>query len=83
MFSSREDLRGFLPFIITVSLLVGAAYFAGIRIGLTGALLEITQRVLTTLVNSMGVVLAVNVILLLIASVLTALIGKITHRRII
>ncbi len=83
MFSSPEDLKGFIPFAITLALLIGAAYLAGLRLALTGWGLDIILRILDTLVKSLGVVLAVNALLLLVIHVLIVLIGKIFHRKVV
>lgn len=69
MFSSQEDMKGVVPFTITVSLFAGAAYMAGLRIGLTGELLTGIIRVIETLVRSLGVVIGVNIAVLLLVSV--------------
>lgn len=82
MFSSSEDLKGFMPFAITVSLLVSAAYWAGFRIGLTGQALALATKIVTTLIVSLGWVLAVNVILLIMIHVWVVLMRKIFHQRI-
>lgn len=60
MFSSSEDLKGFVPFALTIIIMVGAAYFAGVRIGLTGTALDVVTRILDGLTKSLGVVLAIN-----------------------
>jgi hypothetical protein len=82
MFSSPQDLKGFLPFAVTLGIFVGAFYWLGLRIALTGAALDVVTRVTTTLVNSLGIVLAVNGILLVLTSLLTQLITRVIHIRI-
>lgn len=79
MFSSPQDLAGFIPFAIALALFVGGAYFLGLRIALTGAVLEFVLRILTTLTKSLGVVLGVNAGLLLIISLLTHLMTRMFH----
>lgn len=64
MFSSKEDMKGVIPFIITVGLFIAAGYYAGFRIGLTGELLEKVFMVAQTLVRSLGIVLGINLVLL-------------------
>ncbi len=64
MFSSPEDLAGFIPFAIVMGGFATAAYFYGFRLALTGPLLEIAVRTLTTLTQSLGIVLGVNIVLL-------------------
>lgn len=76
MFSSPQDLKGFLPFAITLAIFLGAFYYLGLRIGLTGEALAVATRILTTLVNSLGVVLAVNLALWTITGLLTTLLAK-------
>ncbi len=83
MFSSPEDLKGFVPFGITVAIMIAAAYIAGIRIGLQGVALEFATKILDALVKSLGVVLAFNIIGLLTMKVLIVLTEKTTKRRII
>ncbi len=65
MFSSKEDMKGVIPFTITLALFLIAGYFAGLRIGLTGELLTVIVRIIETLVRSLGVVLGVNIAVLL------------------
>ena len=61
MFSSSEDLKGFVPFALTLIIMVSAAYFAGLRIGLTGTALDLVTRILEGLTKSLGIVLGINV----------------------
>jgi hypothetical protein len=76
MFSSPADLKGFIPFAITVSILVAGVYFLGIRIVLTGQILDVVTRIMTTLTQSLGVVLGVNVALLFVTRLLTTLVKR-------
>jgi hypothetical protein len=76
MFSSKEDLKGFIPFSIVLGLFIAAGYFVGLRIDLTGQALTIATQILTTLVKSLSVVLGVNGIILLLTSLFTRLIQK-------
>lgn len=69
MFSSKEDLKEFLPFAILITLIFGAAYFAGINLVLTGPALDFSLKILNTLVGSLGLVLGINITLLLILSI--------------
>lgn len=73
MFSSKEDMKGVIPFAITVGLFASAGYFAGLRIGLTGELLTKLSLVTETLVRSLGIVLGVNLLVLVATSLLLAL----------
>lgn len=79
MFTSSEDTKGFLPFALTLAALIGATYFAGLRFMLTGQALEIANKILLSLAQSMGIVLAINILLLLILQVLVDLIKKIKN----
>lgn len=83
MFSSREDLRGFVGFAVAIGLMATAGYIAGIRIGLTPSTVMFINRILDGLVKSTGLVLAVNVILLLTIRVLLEVTGKLLHRKFI
>jgi hypothetical protein len=81
MFSSAEDLKGFIPFIITLGIMVGAAYFAGLRIGLTGPAQNIATQILNALTKSLAGVIGLNIMSLLLAKLLTLLTQKITRRK--
>lgn len=70
MFASREDMKGVIPFAITLALFVAAGYVAGFRIGLTGELLARIVFVLQTLVRALGIVLVVNLAVLAATSAL-------------
>lgn len=83
MFSSKEDLKGFIPFAIAFLAMIAAAYVAGLRIGLTGVLLDITNRILDALARSLGIVLAINLAVLALTRGLILLTEKLTHRRLI
>lgn len=76
MFSSPEDLKGFLPFLITIGILIGAGYLAGIRFMLTGQAFEVATTIVVSLVQSIGTVLALNVILLLLLQLLIDLVFR-------
>lgn len=82
MFSSPQDLKGFLPFAITLGLFVGLFYYLGLRIAITGPALTVITRLLTTLVKSIGMVLGINAILLFLTTTLTQLITRIFRVRI-
>lgn len=76
MFSSKQDLKGFWPVTITVSLIITAGFFAGLRFGLAGQAAIIAQQIIMSLTRSLAQVLAVNGVLLLTVSVLIALLRK-------
>jgi len=77
MFSSPEDLKGFIPFTLVLGLFVAAGYMLGIRFELTGEVLEVVTRTLTTLTNSLTMVLLVNLGLLIASWGLTRLVRSI------
>lgn len=81
LFPSSLDLQGTPGALITIFLLFTAAYIAGIRLSLSGQSLEVINTVLYSLVQSLGLVLAVNIGGLLITQILLVLIGKIIKRR--
>lgn len=83
MFSSREDLKGFIPFAIALGAVIGAIYVAGLRIGLTGTLLTVVVSIVTGLTKSLGIVLAVNFTGFAVIKGLILLTQKLTHRRLI
>jgi hypothetical protein len=82
MFSSPQDLKGFLPFAITLGIFVGLFYYLGLRIALTGAVLEVVTRITMTLENSLGIVLAVNVLLWGFTSLLITLLTRVFRVRV-
>jgi hypothetical protein len=83
MFSSREDLKGIVPFGIVLGFFAAGIYFIGFRIGLTGPISDITTRAITLLAQSLAVVLGVNFILLLITLFSLHVAQKILHKKII
>jgi hypothetical protein len=83
MFPSPQDLKGFLPFAIILSFLTVAAIILGLRIALTGQLLDISLRIFTTLTQSLGVVLGINTALLILIKLLTSLISKVLRVRVV
>ncbi len=82
MFSSPEDLKGFLPFIVTLGIMAAAAYIAGFRIGITGPALSVATQILDALTKSLGIVLAINIIGIILTKLLIALTEKLTRRKI-
>ncbi|MBI3577386.1 hypothetical protein HY086_05100 [Candidatus Gottesmanbacteria bacterium] len=76
MFSSPEDLKGFVPLVITLFFFAGAGYVAGVRISITGQAQTIITTMASTLVKSLGGVLAVNGVLLLVLKILLGVMGK-------
>jgi hypothetical protein len=77
MFSSREDMKGVIPVFLTLGLFAEATYVAGFRFSLTGQAEVFVVRALESLTKSLGLVLAVNGVILLTVKVLLGVIGKI------
>jgi hypothetical protein len=82
MFSSPTDLSGFLPFAITLGAFIGAFYFLGVRIAITGTVLTVITQILTTLTKSLGIVLGINAGLLAITWLITSVVMKIFRVRV-
>lgn len=76
MFSSPEDLKGFVPFAFVVGMFVTAGYYLGLRFELTGQTLGVALRTLTTLTNSLTIVLLVNTVLLVTSWGLKTLLSR-------
>lgn len=72
MFSSREDLKGVFPVVATLGILLAAGFLVGFRFSLTGQAEILVLRVLQSLTKSLGLVLAVNGVILLTLKVLLA-----------
>jgi hypothetical protein len=83
MFSSPQDVHGIVPFLIVITLLVTGAYFLGLRIQLTGAVLTGVMTVLRTLTNSLAVVLAFDILLVILMHVASLLYSRIFRVRIV
>lgn len=83
MFSSPEDMEGFWPVVIVLTLVAGAAYIAGIRINLT----ESTSAAIATFLQSaainIGYVAALNVGLFGLSTLLIRGVEKITGRTLV
>lgn len=75
MFSSNEDMKGVLPFAITSALFLISGYVAGLRVGLTSQLLTGFNVVTTTLVQSLGIVLGVNLVVLAATSLFLSILS--------
>lgn len=56
MFPSPEDLRGFWPFALTLGLFAAAGYWLGVRV-------PFPAEILTTLTDSLKLVILVNAVL--------------------
>lgn len=64
MFSSPEDIRGFGPFAAVITVFLLAGYFVGLRFSLSGQALVLATQILTTLTQTLQIVLLVNIVLL-------------------
>lgn len=76
MFSSPADVSGLLPLLLTLTIIFGGAWIAGFRLSLTGTALSVTNQIITTLVQSLGVVLGLNIVLLLVTKLFVRMIAK-------
>lgn len=83
MFASPEDLKGVPAVAITLAIIATFLYFLGLRLTLTGTILTTLTQAGKTLAVSLGIVLALNGVLLLIAELLVATASRLTKRRII
>lgn len=66
MFASRQDLKDFFPFAVSIGLIIAAMYISGIRVTLTGSVLAIAEGISKWLTQSLAGVLVLNVILLIL-----------------
>lgn len=76
MFTSKEDMAGVIPVLLAIVLLAVSGYIAGIRISLTGAILQTMQAVLVSFVQNLGIVLAINLSGVLLYSLLLLVLRK-------
>lgn len=81
MFSSKEDMEGFWPVVIVITILVGAAYFAGIRISLTEPVLSNVMQFFQSIAVNLGYVTGLNIVLFILSKLLTKGVEKITKRK--
>lgn len=77
MFSSKEDTKGFLPFAVILGLFMGSAYLIGLRLPTSEAVATVMQTALFNLVTSLGIILAINCVLLLAMKIVIAMASKI------
>jgi len=70
MFSSSEDMNGVLPFTVTTALFLIAGWAAGLRIGLADTLIAKLASLTAILVQSLGLVLGLNLIVLFVNSLI-------------
>lgn len=64
MFSSRVDMEGSQYLIPIILILTVTLYILGIRVNLTGQLLIVITKIISSLVSALGIVLGVNCVLL-------------------
>jgi len=79
MFPSKPDLKGVPAVAITLGVLLVGAYLAGIRLGLTGQAGEIVQSAMLSLNGSIGIVLAINGVILLATKLILLLFRSLTR----
>jgi len=68
MFSSPEDMKGVVPLLLTLSILIAGCYIAGFRIVFPNIVIETFTNTVITLAQTLGGVIGVNLILLLCSS---------------
>lgn len=83
MFSSPEDLKGFGGFLFVIALFCGGAYMVGLRLTVTGAVLEIILRILKLLTQNLGIVIGINFVIFFLAKISISLSEKIFKRKLI
>lgn len=83
MFSSPEDLEGFWPVVIVLLLVGVAGYITGIRLTLTGPVLDGLLAFLLDMAKSLGYVTGLNIALLLGTILLIRIVERITKRRLV
>lgn len=83
MFPSAPDIKGTPAVAITLGILLLAAYFLGIRIGLTGQILLLLTRLLDGLVKSLGFVTALNILGVLGIHGIIVLVQKLLQRKLV
>ncbi|HLD24437.1 MAG TPA: hypothetical protein VJB96_00825 [Patescibacteria group bacterium] len=79
MFSSPEDLEGFWPVVVVLTLLAGAAYIAGLRITLTEPVLGGVIEFFRSVAVNLGYVTGLNVALFFFSQLLIVGVTKVTR----
>src|SRR3989344_579429 len=79
MFSSPEDLEGFWPVVVVLTLLAGAAYIAGLRITLTEPVLGGGIEFFRSVAVTLGYVTGLNVALFFFSQLLIVGVTKVTR----
>ncbi len=64
MFSSKKDLEGSLGIFLILAILGFLSYYFGLRIALTGQLLQIANILLLNLSYTLGIVIGINLVIL-------------------
>jgi hypothetical protein len=82
MFPSSQDLKGFTPFAIALAGLGIAGYLIGMRFMLHGHALELATQILTTLTQTVQIVLLLNIVLLIASWGLTQVLLRVFGLRV-
>lgn len=82
MFPSPEDMHGVVPVLGGLFVLIIIGFFFGLRLQLTGSLLELATQLMTTLTKSIGVVIMINLVLLGITKLLIFFVSRIFRVRV-
>jgi hypothetical protein len=83
MFSSPTDLSGFAPFALILGIILAICYSLGLRIMLTGAVLTGATQILTTLTQSLAIVIGINAGILVVTWLITAVIMRVFRIKIL
>mgnify|MGYP007072816573 CR=1 FL=1 len=78
MFSSPEDLKGTLPVFLTLGLVIGGLWMAGIRLPVDRSVSDALSSILTSLSITLGVVLGINILTFIILTRLISILRR--HR---
>ena len=81
MFPSPADVKGILPFAGVVTIFVLGAFFLGLRLTLSGWVLDGALTILMTLTKSLGLVIVFNVAILIVMHLMTTILSKLTRSR--
>lgn len=83
MFSSPEDMDGFWPVALVLTLIAVAAYIVGIRITLTNSVSFTIQSFAVSMTTSVGWVTGLNVTLFILSKLLISGVEKMTKRQLV
>lgn len=81
MFSSKEDMEGFWPVVLVLSLLVGAGYIAGLRLTLSDTATDTLTSFLASGATNLGFISAINIMLLFGSTLFIRFAERITQRK--